>query len=410
MSRNHVTPGDDASDHHLWGRSEPADLKNLAEHRPEVLYEALEELCRRVSGGGADGASAARTVGRIAETLADTRSRECAAFAVDIVSRLLPSGATARKDTDRQGTDRKEADREAGDRLLRSVAARLAKAQQLRDLEPLFGELPEGIEGPAVELRACLLGELALIGSGLGRRLLDAYAERLRELGHPLAQLPRERLDIEHRLTVRVRGLGSIKTSKQLRSRFPEIPPTDSGADAGRGAGETQDDVRATALAGPFTLGGWAREPEARFFTVPSPLSTDDFGISFIKELPLDCLAGEGGHRGSALACATTPDDVLNELFSAAYNGGVNGHGQGGAYARLYAWGSLYALMGLAADVPYLEAVRRAADHRWLRFMAFTDWFHHDTADVAFAVLDPTRTRVAVLAATDTDAGQDLVG
>ncbi|MFG2810035.1 DUF6183 family protein [Streptomyces massasporeus] len=131
---------------------------------------------------------------------------------------------------------------------------------------------------------------------------------------------------------------------------------------------------------------------------MPSPLSPDDFGISFIKELPLRCLAGEGSRRGSALACATTPDDVLNELFSASYVGGVNGQGQGGAYARLYAWEGFCALMGLPAGVPLLEAVRGAADHRWLRFMAFTDWFHHDTPDVAFAVLDPTRTRVAVLA------------
>ncbi len=82
---------------------------------------------------------------------------------------------------------------------------------------------------------------------------------------------------------------------------------------------------------------------------------------------------------------------MLNELFSASYVGGVNGQGQGGAYARLYAWESLYALMGLPTCVPLLEAVRGAADHRWLRFMAFTDWFHYDTPDVAFAVLDPTR-------------------
>ncbi|MEV6881097.1 MULTISPECIES: DUF6183 family protein [unclassified Streptomyces] len=47
------------------------------------------------------------------------------------------------------------------------------------------------------------------------------------------------------------------------------------------------------------------------------------------------------------------------------------------------------------------EAVRRATDHRWLRFMAFTDWFHQDASDLVFAVLDPARTRVAVLAATD---------
>ncbi len=94
---------------------------------------------------------------------------------------------------------------------------------------------------------------------------------------------------------------------------------------------------------------------------------------------------------------------MINELFAAAHNGGVNGQGQGGAYARLHAWNSLYALMGLPDDTPFPEAVLRAADQRWLRFMAFTDWFHHDTADVAFAVLDPSRTRVAVLAATDTD-------
>ncbi|MEU1918273.1 DUF6183 family protein [Streptomyces massasporeus] len=394
MSPNEETPGDRPSDRHRRERPGP-ESQHLAELGPEGMYEAAERLCRTAAGDGARGASVARTVGRIAETLADTRSRDCVMFAADLVSRLLPEGAMSPGESDR---------------LLRSVAAKLVKAQHLRDLEPLFGELPDGVLGPAVELRACLLGELALIGSGTGRRSLDAYAEKLRELGHPLARLPRTRLDIEHRFTVRVRGLGSIKTAKQLRSRFPEAPSTDGGAVAGRGAGDARDGGRANATARPFRAGGWAREPEARFFTLASPLSPDDFGIAFLKELPLGCLEGEGSRRGSALACATTPDDVLNELFSASYVGGVNGHGQGAAYARLYAWESLYALMGLPAEVPFLEAVRRAADHRWLRFMAFTDWFHHDTSDVAFAVLDPTRTRVAVLAATDTDVDRDVLG
>ncbi|MFJ2832081.1 DUF6183 family protein [Streptomyces sp. NPDC087263] len=388
MNDNHVTPGNDASRRRLWERLGPAELKQLAESRPEELYEAAEQLCRPAAGEGPGGSVAARTVGRIAEALADTRSPDCARFAVDIVGRLLPPGS---------------AYREEGDRLRRSVAAKLVKVQQLRDLEALFEELPDGVQDPAVEVRACVLGELALIGAGRGRPFLDAYAERLRELGHPLARLPRTRLDIEHRFGVRVRGLGSVKTPDQLRSRFPEIPATESGAAAGRTASETVDGRRARAAAEPFTVSGWAREPEARFFTLPSPLAPDDFTVSLINELPLDCLAGEGARRGG-VTCRTTPDDVLNELFSAAYNGGVNGQEQGGAYARLYAWGSLYALMGLPADIPFLDAVRLAADHRWLRFMVFTDWFHHDTTDAAFAVLDPTRTRVAVLAATDTDA------
>ncbi|MFE0799456.1 DUF6183 family protein [Streptomyces sp. NPDC058812] len=192
-----------------------------------------------------------------------------------------------------------------------------------------------------VELRACLLGELTLIGSEADRRSLDAYAERLRELGHPLARLPRTRLEIEHRFMVRVRGLGSIKTSKQLRSRFPEIPSTSIGAVAGRTAGETRDGGRAKRLLG--------------------------------RSRPVD---GSVRLRHRSSRCRVRSVRTTS----------------------------------VTAGVPLLEAVRRAVEHRWLRFMAFTDWFRHDTSDVAFAVLDPSRTRVAVLAATDTDVDRDVFG
>lgn len=384
-----MTPGDAAFRQPRWEQAGTAELKQLAESRPEELYEAAEQLCRSAFREGPEGLSAARAVGRIADALADTRSRDCARFAVAIVELLLPLGPERRAESNRVG---------------RSVAETLVKSQQLRDLEVLFGELPERLDDPAVEVRACVLGELAMIGAGRGRPALDAYAERLRELGHPLARLPRTRLDVEHRFGVRVRGLGSVKTPDQLRSRFPEIPPTDSGAAVGRTAVESHDAERAATVAEPFTVSGWSREPEARFFALPGPLDPDDFNIAFVKELPLDCLEGEGTRRGGALTCHTTPDDVINELFAAAHNGGVNGQGQGAEYARLHAWNSLYALMGLPDDIPFPEAVRHAADCRWLRFMAFTDWFHHDTADVAFAVLDPSGTRVTVLAATDTDA------
>ncbi len=279
------------------------------------------------------------------------------------------------------------------------MAARLAKTQPVAELVSLFAELPDDLRAPGVETRACLLGELALLGAGTGRARTAAYAERLRTLGHPLAWLPETRLDIEHRFMVRVRGLGSVKTLRQLRARFPQVPSSEAGADAGRLAVGVTDDARAQAGARPFVAGGWARTPEVRFFELPAPLDPGDFGTAFLQQLPLDCLEGDG----AAVACVTTADDVLNELFSAACYGGVGGHGQGGAYARLHAWEGLYALMGLPGDVPQLDAVRGTADHRWVRFLASTPWFHHDTADLGLAVLDPSRTRVAVLAATDTD-------
>ncbi|MET8450679.1 DUF6183 family protein [Streptomyces sp. NPDC005209] len=388
MSDYHMTPGGGDSPRPLWERPEP-ELVQLAEHRPSELYEAAERLCRGTAGAALRGAWVVRAVGRIAEVLAATRSRECARFAADIVGRLLP--LTGERDG-------------ASVRLLRAVAEKLATSQQPRDLEPLFGVLPDSPVDPEVEVRACLLGELSLLGAGRVRPAPDAYAERLRELGHPLARLPRTRLDIEHRFGVRVRGLGPVKTTAQLRTRFPEVPSSESGAAAGRTAAQAPDDDRARAAARPFTAGGWSRTPEARFFLLPHPLDPDDFGFSFLRELPLASLAGEGTRTGGSVACRTTPDDVLGELFSAARNGGVNGGAQGGAYARLYAWESFYALLGLPADVPFLDAVRHGIDHRWLRFMAFTPWFHHDTADLAFAVLDPSGTRVAVLTATDTDA------
>ncbi|MGW1532435.1 DUF6183 family protein [Streptomyces aureus] len=387
MDDTSVTPADSASSGHLGESTGAAELRIVAGDRPEELYEAAVRLCREASGAGSVASAALRTVERFADALAETRSRDCARFAVDLAGRLLPGGP---------------GHREESERIRRSVAAKLTKAQQLRELAPLFAELPDTADDPSTEVRACLLGELALIGAGRGRPALDAYAERLRELGHPLAVLPRTRLDIEHRFTVRVRGLGSVKTPEQLRSRFPETSPSEAGAAAGRTARPASDGARSRAAAEPFVAGGWAREPEARFFTLPRPVDPDDFDISFVKELPLACLAGEGTRRGGAVACRTAPDDVLDALFAAAYHGGANGRAQGGAYARLYAWRSLYALMDLSADVPFLEAAGRALDHRWLRFMAFTDWFHHDTADEAFAVLDPGRGRVAVLAATDT--------
>ncbi|MEH0422807.1 DUF6183 family protein [Streptomyces sp. B21-083] len=389
MNDNDASPGDTASRRPHWEQSSPAELKQLAESRPAELYEAARQLCRSAFSEGSEGRTVARVLGRIVDALADTRSRDCARFVVDIVGLFPQLGPELL---------------EEGDRLRRSAAEKLVKAQQLRDLAALFGELPERLDDPAVEVRACILGELAMIGAGRGRPVLDAYAERLRDLRHPLARLPRTRLDVEHRFGVRVRGLGSVKTSEQLRSRFPEVSATDGGAEGGRKAVESAEAGRAGAVAEPFVVSGWSREPEARFFALPDPLGPDDFNVAFIKELPLACLEGEGTRRGVAVSCRTTPDDVINELFAAAHHGGVNGQGQGGAYARLYAWNSLYALMGLPGDLPFLDAARLVADHRWLRFMAFTDWFHHDTADVAFAVLDPTGTRVAVLAATDTDS------
>lgn len=58
-------------------------------------------MYREAPGERFGGTPVARTVGWIAETLADTRPRRCAVHAVDIVSRLLFLETAAREESDR---------------------------------------------------------------------------------------------------------------------------------------------------------------------------------------------------------------------------------------------------------------------------------------------------------------------
>ncbi|WP_280525014.1 DUF6183 family protein [Streptomyces inhibens] len=148
-------------------------------------------------------------------------------------------------------------------------------------------------------------------------------------------------------------------------------------------------------------MGTW----EGRCYELPEPLDAADWNAALLTGLPADCLSGLTA--GTLAAVHTTADDVPADLFLAAFSGGLWGQGLDGAYARRAARRGLYALMDLPWEVSHHEAVRRAAGHRWLRFTAerHTEnrWFHGDLSDVGFAVLDPTRRRIALLAATDTD-------
>ncbi|WP_143662758.1 DUF6183 family protein [Streptomyces sp. CB03238] len=290
-----------------------------------------------------------------------------------------------------------------GRRLVRWTAWRLARRPSRVALEPLFAGLPERLDR-AAEFRACLLQEMAL-RFGLDGGPYVAYRERLAELGHPLAWLPLASLDFERRL--RDGGwtpgsmLGSLRPA-QLRSRYAEVPPTAAGAAAGRGAREVREVARGAAVVAPF---GEEGVQDVRFYVLPGPLDPVDWNAALLAGLPAPCL--EGTSTRTMAAVHTTADDVLCDLFVAAFGGGVWGEPRMGAYGRLLAWRGLYALMGLGAEVSPYDAVRRAAEHRWLRFAVErhggNDWFFGDLTDIAFAVLDPGRTRVVVLAHTETD-------
>ncbi|MFF7178382.1 DUF6183 family protein [Streptomyces sp. NPDC008121] len=290
-------------------------------------------------------------------------------------------------------------------RLTRRIAWELVRRPGSAALRPHFEAPPERPDAPETEFHACLLQEMALRW-GLREEPYLGYGTRLRTLGHPLAWLPLTSLYAEHAMRERAPLQGSMLgslTPEELYDRYPGIPPTEAGAAAGRDAVPTPDEGRAATVEAPFAGFGAA---EALFFALPRPLDPADFNASFLTSLRAPCL---GGLVPDTLAAAhTTVDDAAGDLFVGAFSGGVWGDGgEQGAYARLLTWRALYALMDLDPAVPQSEAVRRAAEHRWLRLAARRGagdrWFHGDLSDTAFAVLDPSRTRVAVVAATDTD-------
>ncbi|MET9437173.1 DUF6183 family protein [Streptomyces sp. NPDC006551] len=357
-----------------------ASLRVYAVTDPERLHTLA------IEAAGAAGSLYAHDVVRVAEFLTGHRSQAATDWAVRLGEHAARLG-----------------DAPGARSLTRRIAWELVRRPSSAALRPHFERPPERSDDPETEFHACLLQEMALRW-GLRDEPYVTYGSRLRELGHPLSWLPLASLYFEHAMLERgcTQGtsLGSF-TPEQLRDRYPEIPSTPAGAAAGAEARETPDEPRTEAALAPFAALGAS---QAHFFTLPRPLDPADFNSALLTSLRIGCL--EGLAPDTLAAGHTTADDVAGDLFVAPFSGGLWGEGQQGAYSRLLAWRGLYALMDLDPAVPHHEAVRLAAEHRWLRLAVRRGagrWFHGDLSDVAFAVLDPSRRRVAVVAATDTD-------
>ncbi|MFC9928427.1 DUF6183 family protein [Streptomyces sp. NPDC127190] len=300
-------------------------------------------------------------------------------------------------------------DPESWRRLVRQIAWQLSRRTSLVTLRPLFEtHSPVALDDPATEVRACLLYELALRSGFHHPRhhaAYLAYGAGLRDLGHPLAWLPLTSYRFEQVMWLSSRtehGAVGSDGPERLRAGYPEIPPTAGGARAGRAAHRIADPARTTAAAGGF---GQLAQQEAVFYALPEPLDPADFNGALLAELDAECLEATTGDTVTTVH--TTADDLAGDLFLADFGGGCYGEPQYGAYARLHAWQSLYAVLDLGPETPHAEAIRRAADFRFLRFAlpqhSDNRWFTWDFTDTAFACLDPDRTRVTVLAASETD-------
>ncbi|MEV6235891.1 DUF6183 family protein [Lentzea sp. NPDC051838] len=236
----------------------------------------------------------------------------------------------------------------------------------------------------STEERACLVHELVLRGTP-GRPLGD----------HPLAWLPLTRSELEEHV-----DLPEYDDDGHARFTRPR------GRQCGWTviAGAQIPAARETACLDHTTaaVDGWTKGSngtiEARGFEFDEPVPAELLP-NVLLGLKLQCTDGE---KKTFWVAEATPAEVWRELFAASSLGGACNAGTYGAYGRLAAWRSLAGLVGLEnAEAADVEA--RVNEWHWYRFDPETCWFEGVDWDLAVIALSPDRTRLTVLAATDTD-------
>jgi hypothetical protein len=293
-----------------------------------------------------------------------------------------------------------------GRKLERYAASQLAAGQPPTDLAAVvFGG--SGGEGDASEeLRACLIHELVLREVALSElQQIAKWAASPHWRHHPLSWLPLELSGIEQERSLpsySARGVSSYATPYGPTYGRGETKRLMSGPGAPVATEATTAEVAASISAAVenWTQGSNGRI-EARVFDFAEEVG-DAVVPGAVLASGLECLRDLEA-EGAFSVTARTAAEAWRVLFAAASSGGAYNHGCYGAYGRLLAWRSIAALAGIAQDATAAEVAERAQECSWYRFDADSPWFEQVAWDIGLAALDPRRSRLAVLAATDTD-------
>lgn len=293
-----------------------------------------------------------------------------------------------------------------GRRLERYAASQLAAGQPPTDLAAVaFGS--SGSEGGASEeLRACLIHELVLrevVLSELPQIAKWAASSHWRY--HPLSWLPLELTGIEQKRDLpsySARGGSSHATPYGPTYGRGETKRLVGGPGAPVATEATTEEIAASISSAVenWTQGSNGRI-EARVFNFKEEIG-DAVVPAALLSSGLECLRDLEA-KGAFSVTVRSSAEAWRVLFAAASSGGAYNHGCYGAYGRLFAWRSIGALAGTAQDATAAEVAERAQDCSWYRFDADSPWFEQVAWDIGLAAVDPSRSRLAVLAATDTD-------
>ncbi|GAA2871068.1 hypothetical protein GCM10010517_31380 [Streptosporangium fragile] len=300
--------------------------------------------------------------------------------------------------------------REYRDRLLvRDLAAVLAQERPGRRLLPLFELLPVRADVWA-ELLACVLQELVIRGMRLTRAPAAVRcAERLRELGHPLAGLPLKRSRGEREL--RVPCYESRRWDGCWTLYVPEPPelPDVSALSTRPDGGPARENAAAARPKG-IVDGG---DPEligaavehwgptlATLMRLPSRVAPADL----LAPMAVNRFLPERLREGVVLnGVRTDLTWVVADLLTAAYRPATYVEGLRGGYGRLAVWRSVAGLVGAPGDTSVHRVNELAARWHWLAFRVTRREPYWVDRELAVGALSPRGDRLGLLIAHDTD-------
>lgn len=275
-----------------------------------------------------------------------------------------------------------------------TLAARLTAVQSPSVLTGLWKRFSDSLH--FTEFFTALSQEMALRGHDLTQSTeAERFHQRLRDGGHPLAELPLRPHAIE----------------RDLAAHLPRVVPGAMPVD--RPFGPTREITTHGVPADGPDPRILSELPDAEITVAVDRWVAESHAVADGRRYQLD---GGGrvtrdwlralnsryvarANREYVRTEIVTPREVMTVLFAAAANGGVYPSGRGGAYGRWAAWRSLAALAGLS-----LAEALTADLQQW-------SWIYFDTAwedlpplvELGVVCVRPDGRSAAVLTATDAD-------
>jgi hypothetical protein len=259
-------------------------------------------------------------------------------------------------------------------------------------------ELVDSAAAEDEEFSTCLIQELVLRVEHLDRAPFADFWRGIQSRGHPLGWLPLRLTSIE--ASILLPSYSSDGMAYETPGRREDAVSDGTTAEVAPLAAEMTTPLDRERIAS--AVATWLEESngrmEARVFALrpgerPRRLDT------VLADAGLECLVRGGPMRIDSIA----PEDAFGILFSAASTGGAYDHGHRGAYGRLNAWRTISALAGAQPDATIEQAAELAEQAGWFSFESNARWFYSVAWDIGLVALGADGSRLAVLAATDTD-------